>query len=95
MRRAFDNGSFTGYEVTTDLYFHTLQFADDTVIVGDGNWDNLWTLKTVLRSFELVSGLKINFFKSKLYGINLEDSFLSAASAFLHCEVDSIPFRFL
>ncbi|PNX56330.1 ribonuclease H [Trifolium pratense] len=95
IRRALDNGIFTGCKVTNNLHFHTLQFVDDIVIIGDGNWHNLWTLKTVLLRFELVSGLKINFFKSKLYGINLEDGFLSAASAFLHCEVDSIPFRFL
>ncbi|PNX65997.1 ribonuclease H [Trifolium pratense] len=82
-------------KISNELKFHTLQFADDTVIVGEGNWDNLWSIKTVLRSFELVSGLKVNFFKSKLYGINLEDNFLSAASEFLHCGVDSIPFRFL
>ncbi|XP_045809935.1 uncharacterized protein LOC123904295 [Trifolium pratense] len=95
MRKAVDIGRFTGFKVTNDLHFHTLQFADDTVIVGEGNWDNLWALKTVLQSFEIVSGLNINFFKSKLYGINLDDSFLSTASAFLHCEVDIIPFRFL
>jgi hypothetical protein len=63
--------------------------------VGEGNWHNLWLIKTVLRSFEIVSGLKVNFYKSKLYGINLEDNFMSAASSFLHCGVDSIPFRFL
>jgi hypothetical protein len=43
-----------------------------------------------------VSGLKVNFFKGKLYGINLDDSFLYAASSFFHCEVDAaIPFRLL
>jgi hypothetical protein len=42
-----------------------------------------------------VSGLKVNFFKSKLYGVNLEDNFLCAASTFLNCGVDAIPFRFL
>ena len=75
--------------------FHSLQFADDTILVGEGNWDNLWTIKTILRSFEIVSGLKVNFYKSKLYGINIEDSFLRASSSFLHCAVESIPFRFL
>ncbi|GAU51457.1 hypothetical protein TSUD_413540, partial [Trifolium subterraneum] len=94
-QKAVDNGNYHGFKVRDDLQFHTLQFADDTVLVGEGNWENLWSLKTVLRSFELVSGLKVNFFKSKLYGINLDDNFLSAASSFLHCEVDSIPFRFL
>jgi hypothetical protein len=42
-----------------------------------------------------VSGLKVNFFKSKLYGINLDERFLSASSSFLHCGVESIPFQCL
>ncbi|CAJ2670830.1 unnamed protein product [Trifolium pratense] len=95
MHKAVDSNRFHGYKVSNDIKFHTLQFADDTIIVGEGNWDNLWTIKTVLRSFEMVSGLKVNFFKSKLYGINLDDSFLNAASSFLHCGVETIPFRFL
>ncbi|KAK2457421.1 hypothetical protein QL285_004692 [Trifolium repens] len=95
MAKAVQTNVFHGYKVSNAILFHTLQFADDTIIMGDGNWDNLWTIKTVLRSFEIVSGLKVNFHKSKLYGVNLEDSFLSASLSFLHCEVDSIPFRFL
>ncbi|GAU18465.1 hypothetical protein TSUD_366480 [Trifolium subterraneum] len=95
MRSAVDSSLFHGYKVSNNMSFHTLQFVDDTIIVGEGNWDNLWTIKTVLRSFEIVSGLKVNFHKSKLYGINIDEHFLSASSAFLHCEVESIPFRFL
>ncbi|GAU12446.1 hypothetical protein TSUD_229800 [Trifolium subterraneum] len=60
-----------------------------------GTWDNLWTIKSVLRGFELVSGLKINFMKSKLYGINVDDRFLEAGSSFLSCRSDVIPFKFL
>jgi hypothetical protein len=95
MSKAVESSLFHGYKVSNNISFHTLQFADDTILVGEGNWSNLWTIKTVMRSFELVSGLKVNFFKSKLYGINLDDNFLGAASSFLHCGVDSIPFRFL
>jgi hypothetical protein len=95
MGKAVDNNVFHGYKVSNSILFHTLQFADDTIIMGEGNWDNLWTIKTVLRSFEIVSGLKVNFHKSKLYGMNLDNRFLGASSSFLHCEVDSIPFRFL
>ncbi|MCI11277.1 LINE-1 reverse transcriptase like, partial [Trifolium medium] len=95
MNKAMDNSLFQGYKVSNNISFHTLQFADDTIIVGEDSWDNLWSIKIVLRSFELVSGLKVNFYKSKLYGINLDDSFLRAASSFLNCGVESIPFRFL
>jgi hypothetical protein len=82
MRKAVDSNLFHGYKVSENILFHSLQFADDTILVGEGNWNNLWTIKTILRSFELVSGLKVNFFKSKLYGINIEDSFLRASSSF-------------
>jgi hypothetical protein len=95
MRKAAENNLFHGYKVSDNIMFHSLQFADDTILVGEGNWDNLWTIKTILRSFEMVSGLKVNFFISKLYGINIEENFLRASSSFLHCDVESIPFRFL
>jgi hypothetical protein len=95
MRKEVENNSFHGYKVSDNIMFHSLQFFDDTILVGEGNWDNLWTIKTILRSFEIVSGLKINFYKSKLYGINIEDSFMRASSLILHCAVESIPFRFL
>jgi hypothetical protein len=95
MCKAVNSNLFHGYKVSNNISFHTLQFADYTIFMGEGNWDNLWTIKTVLRSFEIVSGLKVNFFKSKLYGINLDERFFRASSSFLHFGVESIPFCFL
>jgi hypothetical protein len=59
MRRAVDIGKFKGYQVSGNDHFQMLQFADDIILMGEGSWSNLWTIKTILRSFELVSGLKI------------------------------------
>jgi hypothetical protein len=95
MRRAVDIGKFRGYQVSNSINFQMLQFADDTILMGEGTTDNLWTIKTLLRSFELVSGLKINFVKSKLYGVNIDSSFLAAGATFLSCRSDVIPFKFL
>jgi len=81
--------------VSNDQHHHILQYADETILLGEGSWENLWSLKSILRGFELVSGLKIYFYKSKLYGIDLEDQFLNAASAFLSCSIDQLPFCFL
>jgi hypothetical protein len=64
-----------------------LQFADDTIFMGEGSWKNIWTVKAILRSFELVSGLKINFSKSSIVWINLDDDFVEAASTFLSCSI--------
>jgi hypothetical protein len=95
MRRAVAIGKFKGYQVSDNIQFQMLQFADDTIILGEGTRDNLWTIKTLLRSFELVSDLKINFIKSKLYGVNVVPSFLEVGSAFLSCRSDTLPFKFL
>jgi len=64
--------------------------------MGDVSFQNLWTLKAILCSFEMVSGLRVIFYKSKLYGmINVDDNFLQAAEVFLHCNVASLPLKFL
>ncbi|GAU23824.1 hypothetical protein TSUD_27340 [Trifolium subterraneum] len=95
IRRAVEIGKFHGYKVNQSLHVQILQFADDTILMGDDSWENLWTIKTVLRGFELVSGLKINFTKSKLCGLNVDDRFLAAGASFLSFRSDAIPFKFL
>jgi hypothetical protein len=72
-----------------------LQFSDDTILVGVPTFENLWCLKAVLRSFEMVSGMKINFYKSKLVGKNVDADFMTMASCFLHCKIGGLPFQFL
>lgn len=48
---------FEGYKVNRDIEYMLLQFADETLILGRGCWHDLWSIKSMLRSFELVSGL--------------------------------------
>jgi hypothetical protein len=50
--------------------------------MGEGCWENIWTIQSLLRGFELVSGLKINFVKSKLFGINVDGRLLAAGAFF-------------
>jgi hypothetical protein len=57
--------------------------------------ENLWTLKAILRGFETASGLKVNFWKSGLIGVNVALSFLEIATTFLNCRLGSIPFIYL
>jgi exonuclease III len=83
MKRAVALGKFKGYQVSQSIQFQLLQFADDTILMGEASWENIRTIKSLLRGFELVSGLKINFVKSKLYGFNIEPRFLEASSSYL------------
>ncbi|GAU37337.1 hypothetical protein TSUD_395180 [Trifolium subterraneum] len=95
MRKAVELGKFKGYRLNNNIQSQILQFADDTILMGEGIWDNIRIIKTLLRNFELVSGLKISFVKSKLYGLNVYSRLLEAGSAFLSCRSEVIPFKFL
>lgn len=67
----------------------------DTLLVGEASWENLWVMKLVLRCFELASGLKVNFKKTRVLGSNVENEFLLQATDFLNCRVGTIPFTYL
>lgn len=68
-------GRFERFKLNDNLEVWILQFADDTVLVGSGCWENLWSTKAIFRGFELIFGLKVNFCKSKVYIINLQEDF--------------------
>ena len=95
MKNAVQLGMFKGFKINEGPMISHLQFADDTILVGDATVENLWGIKAVLRSFELVSGMKVNFHKSKLIGVNVQHDFMDKASDFLHCRIGSLPFQFL
>lgn len=49
-----------------------LQYADDTIFSCPGRMENVIAIKHILRNFELLSGLKVNFHKCEIMGINME-----------------------
>lgn len=88
-------GKFKPFEIgENQIKISHLQFADDTILLGEPSFDNLWALKTIFRSFELVSGLKVNFHKSSIMGLNVQDEFMYVASEFLNFKVGTIPFSY-
>lgn len=70
-----------------------LQFADDTLIIGKKSSKNIWTIKTLMQLFESVLGLKVNFNKSQLIGLNVV--WVQEAVGFLNCKVGEFPFIYL
>lgn len=93
--KAVDVNLFKGYVINNSISFPILQFADDTILMCEGNRYNLWCLKSILRTFELASGLRVNFSKSNIFGINVSNDFLAVASCFLHCCIGHFPFKFI
>jgi exonuclease III len=96
MSRAVSIGFFKPFVFrNSDVVVSHLQYADDTLFIGDACVENLWCIKAILRWFELMSGLKVNFGKSRIFGVGLEESFMLVASKFLNCKRGKIPFIYL
>jgi mannosylglycoprotein endo-beta-mannosidase len=72
-----------------------LQFTDDTLLLGVKSWENVRALRAVLVLFELMLGLKVNFNKSMLVGVNISDSWLYKVASALRCKVGKIHFLYL
>lgn len=88
---------FHGYCVGSHdpLMVSHLQFADDTLILCEKSWANIRALRATLLIFEELSGLKVNFSKSLLVGVNVPGSWLLEASLVFNCKVGTIPFLYL
>ncbi|PNX58581.1 ribonuclease H, partial [Trifolium pratense] len=97
MEAMVERNLFTGYSVgdITPVSVSHLQFADDTLLLGSKSWANVRALRAVLVLFESMSGLRVNFNKSMLVGVNIPDSWLGEAASALCCKVEKIPFLYL
>ena len=91
------NHYFTGYKlgVCDPVVVSHLQFADDTLILGDKSWANIRAMCSSLLFLEVMSGLKVNFFKSQFVGVNVSASWLAEVVVILNCKVGSLPFVYL
>jgi hypothetical protein len=89
VRRAVEVNLFKGFSIGGDgVTILHLQYADDIVCIGEATVQNLWTIKSILRGFHLVSGLNVNFWKSSLMGVNVRLEFVESACLFLNYRQD-------
>ena len=97
MTSAVNLNLFTGYSIGTrnPTVLSHLQFADDTLLLGVKSWANVRALRAILVLFENMSGLKVNYHKSMVVGINIAKSWLQEAASILSCKIGKIPFMFL
>ena len=96
MREAVSQNCFRSFlvgkhKVPVDI----LQYADDTVFFGEASMENVRAVKVILRSFEMVSGLRINFTKSQFGAIGQADGWCNSAAAYLNCAMLQLPFCYL
>ncbi|KAH1261614.1 hypothetical protein GmHk_02G004433 [Glycine max] len=99
MRKAKEVNMYKAYQVGSNkVEISLLQFAYDTIFLGEADMENVKTIKAVLRSFELASGLKINFAKSTFGAFGQTDLWKQQAATYLNCQLlellrDRLPTR--
>ncbi|GJT05143.1 putative RNA-directed DNA polymerase, eukaryota, reverse transcriptase zinc-binding domain protein [Tanacetum coccineum] len=93
---ARNNHSFRGIEVGKDkvCVLH-LQFADDALIMGEWSKINVLNLSRLLTCFHLASGLKLNFNKSKLFGIGVCEVERNFLASLIGCQPSNFPCNYL
>ena len=72
-----------------------LQFADDAIIFCQNDRNEVVTIKRILRCFELISGLKINFSKSVIAGVNIPVAEINEIAGILKCKAGDFPLTYL
>mgnify|MGYP003703573563 CR=1 FL=1 len=72
-----------------------LQFANDTIVFAEAEWMEVTTIKRILRCFEVLSRLKINFHKSHVCEAGVPKALVDDFATRLNCKRQSLPFPYL
>lgn len=75
--------------------FPVVQYADDTLIIMEGDPRQLFFLKTLLQNFSESTGLRVNYSKSMMLPINLSDERLDLLARTFGCSKGTLPFTYL
>jgi len=96
MRTAVSKNIFSSYQVGRQKEeINILQYADDTLFFGTATTTNVRVMKSILRIFELASGLKINYAKSQFGCLGKSVTWCREAANYLNCGLLGFPFSYL
>jgi hypothetical protein len=72
-----------------------LQYADDTLLFLENDLEKASTMKWLLVCFEQMSGLKINYDKSDLLTIGMDEDSTNAFAKKFCCKKSEFPIKYL
>ncbi|KAL4194986.1 hypothetical protein AMTRI_Chr05g71180 [Amborella trichopoda] len=72
-----------------------LLYADDTPIFSDSDPNQVDCLWRYLRTFELLTGMKVNLAKTKMIGVLIANLELHSLALHLGCFIESLPSSYL
>ncbi|XP_015938722.1 uncharacterized protein LOC107464306 [Arachis duranensis] len=93
---AVKNGRISPLVVGRDsVELSHLQFADDTILFCPPHDETMQNYKWLLRWFELMSGLNINFDNSSLIPLNCEEQWVQRMCRLWGCKEGTLPVKYL
>jgi len=72
-----------------------LQYADDTIICLEHNLEGVRNMKLLLYMYEVMAGLKINFYKSEVLVINDNANWANVYAEIFHYHTSISPIKYL
>nr|GEY28825.1 RNA-directed DNA polymerase, eukaryota [Tanacetum cinerariifolium] len=94
MKDAMSAGLYNGFRINT-LNLSHLFFVDDALFIEEWSNTNIKSLVSNLDCFNQVSGLKINFNKSNLFGVGVPFAEVVSLASITGCNALSTPFNYL
>lgn len=89
-------GIIKGVQIGTDVVMLShLQFAGDSILFCKAEEEEVRSLKRILRCFEVMSGLRINYHKSQVCGVGVSDESLARFVSILNCTIKKLPIQYL
>jgi hypothetical protein len=96
INRAKEEGQMSGVILHIhDDHLSILQYADDTILFMDHNFDQARNMKLLLTTFEKLSSLKINFHKSEIFLFGQAKYYEFQYQQQFGCKKVSYPFKYL
>jgi hypothetical protein len=75
--------------------FPVIQYADDTLVICKADATQLFCLKALLQSFATSTRLKVNYSKSNMIPINVNEQRLQHFALTLNCQTGNLSFTYL
>lgn len=87
-REAVARGEFDRVEIGKNkIFISHLQFTNHTILLGKDSMKNVKVIKSLLRLFEIASGLKANFHKSSIHRVNMNAQQLKVFADLIKCYI--------
>jgi hypothetical protein len=72
-----------------------VQYANDTILMVEGDDNSIIHMKFILYCFEWLSGLKINYHKSEALAFGMDEEESRRVANLLNCQLGELPMKYL